>query len=541
VSQDNVMAITLEAVTIVEPVQQTPRPQVAPRSVWSSPRPGIRDRDIAAAASHLRLDKPAEVRLHLQRRAPANLRHHVQRAAVRLAVLIVMDLLVFGAMRELVRGVRDHAWLGASLAATLQATLPTGMLNGWQYAVALFVSLVVLGNYGPGDQRRDPRRLFAACALATALPLWDTLFTRGFEPVLVQYAVTVVLVWLGLVTERLTINRITAWVRPPEKDAVDTLFVGPGAACFEAASSPAFAAGTDYRPIGFVDVQIPPAPGALGHVSDIPLLLAGSGARIVALCGYLTDKQFQDVVDVALAGGCQVLAVPRAAEIAGVHPNTVWRRGQPLVQLTAPSLKGQQLAVKRALDLVGATIGLILATPLLAVLAALIKLGSRGPVFFTQGRVGQGGQLFKIFKLRTMVDGAESHRDELMAQSVYHDARLFKVPRDPRMTRLGNWLRRTSLDELPQLLNVLKGEMSLVGPRPPLPSEVALYEAHHYARFDVKPGMTGPWQVAGRNQVTDFERVIALEAEYIRNWSLARDLWILLRTVPVVLEHRGAH
>ena len=118
--------------------------------------------------------------------------------------------------------------------------------------------------------------------------------------------------------------------------------------------------------------------------------------------------------------------------------------------------------------------------------------------------------MFRIVKFRTMVDGAEARRDELLEQSVYRDARLFKVPSDPRTTRLGRWLRRTSLDELPQLVNVLRGEMSLVGPRPPLPSEVALYEAHHYARFDVKPGMTGPWQIAGRNEVTDFEQVVEI-------------------------------
>ena len=423
----------------------------------------------------------------------------------------------------------------------IQLGFPTGSLNGWQYAVALFVGLVVVGAYGPGDQRRDPRRLFAACALATALPLWATLWTRGVEPVLLQYAATVVLVWLALVAERLTIDRVVARVYPPDQNAIDTLFVGPAGECIAAASSPAFATGTDYRPIGFVDVQIPPAPGALGHVSDMPLLLAASGAQVVALCGYVTDKQFQDVVDVALAGGCQVLAVPRAAEVAGVHPTTVWRRGQPLVQLTAPSLKGPQLIAKRALDLIGAGIGLVVLSPVIAILAVLIKLGSPGPVFFTQERVGQGGRRFKIFKLRTMVDGAEGKRDELLAQSVYGDPRLFKVPSDPRMTRLGRWLRQTSLDELPQLVNVLRGDMSLVGPRPPLPCEVALYEAHHYARFDVKPGMTGPWQVAGRNDVTDFERVVALETEYIRNWSLASDLAILLRTTPAVLRMEGAH
>ncbi len=524
----------------MEPVQ-TSRPRVEPGVIWSGPRRAIRDRDIAEEATHLRLEKPAAVRLQLQRRAPANLRHHVRRGVLRLAVLIIVDMLSFGVMRELVRAVREHAMLGAAVADQIQMAFPTGTLNGWQYAVALFVGLVVVGAYGPGDQRRSPRRLFFACALATALPLWSTLFTRGVEPVLLQYAATVVLVWLGLVAERLTINRVVARVRPPEADAVDTLFVGPAADCIHAASGPAFAAGTDYRPVGFVDVQLPAGPGALGHVSDIPLLLAASGAQVVALCGYLTDKQFQDVVDVALAGGCQVLSVPRAVEIAGVHPNTVWRRGQPLVQLTAPSLKGPPLIVKRAVDLIGAAIGLVILSPVFAVFAVMIKLDSRGPVFFRQERVGQGGRRFKIIKLRTMVDGAEAKRDQLLSQSVYGDPRLFKVPSDPRMTRLGRWLRQWSLDELPQLVNVFCGEMSLVGPRPPLSSEVVLYEAHHYARFDVKPGMTGPWQVGGRNEVTDFERVVALETTYIREWSLFTDLAILFRTVPAVMRRRGAH
>src|SRR5947208_207107 len=297
----------------VEPVQ-TSRPKIEPGVIWSGPRRAIRDRDIADEASHLRLEKPAAVRLQLQRRAPANLRHHLRRGVVRLAVLIMIDMLSFGAMRELVRAVREHALLGPTVAERIEMAFPTGTLNGWQYAVALFVGLVVVGAYGPGDQRRSARRLFYACALATALPLWSTMFTRGIEPVLLPSAATVVLVSLGFVAERLTINRIAAWVRPPEADAVDTLFVGPAADCIHAASGPAFAAGTDYRPIGFLDVQVPPGQGAVGHVSDIPLLLAASGAQVVALCGYLTDKQFQEVVDAALASGCPVLSVPRAAQ-----------------------------------------------------------------------------------------------------------------------------------------------------------------------------------------------------------------------------------
>ena len=449
----------------MEPVQ-TSRPRVEPGTVWSGPRRAIRDRDIAEEASHLRLEKPAAVRLQLQRRAPANLRHHVRRGVVRLAVLIIVDMLSFGVMRELVRAVREHALLGAAVAQRIEVAFPTGTLNGWQYAIALFVGLVVVGAYGPGDQRRSPRRLFFACALATALPLWSTLFTRGVEPVLVQYAATVVLVWLGLVAERLTINRIAAWVRPPEADAVDTLFVGPATECIAAASGPAFASGTDYRPIGFVDVSNPPAAGAVGHVSDISLLLAASGAQVVALCGYLTDKQFQEVVDAALSGGCQVLSVPRAVDIVGVHPNTVWRRGQPLVQLTAPSLKGWQLAVKRVIDLLGAALGLVVLSPALAVLAGLVKLDSAGTVFFRQERVGFGGRTFKMLKFRTMVNGADGAKSSVAHLNHSGDPRLFKIPNDPRVTRIGRWFRRWSLDELPQLWNVLLGHMSLVGPRP---------------------------------------------------------------------------
>jgi lipopolysaccharide/colanic/teichoic acid biosynthesis glycosyltransferase len=139
-----------------------------------------------------------------------------------------------------------------------------------------------------------------------------------------------------------------------------------------------------------------------------------------------------------------------------------------------------------------------------------------------------------------MIAGAEDRRPELQEISIYRDARLFKVPNDPRVTRLGRMLRRTSLDEVPQLLNVLRGEMSLVGPRPPLPMEVELYEAHHYARFDVKPGITGPWQVSGRNEIRDFEEVVALESSYIRTWSVWADLWLLLRTIPAVFRMRGA-
>jgi exopolysaccharide biosynthesis polyprenyl glycosylphosphotransferase len=292
--------------------------------------------------------------------------------------------------------------------------------------------------------------------------------------------------------------------------------------------------------VGFVDVRVPPAPQALGHFVELARVLRDSRAETVVVCGQPSEIQLEDVARAALAAGCQLLTLPRGVDIPGVEPGITWRRGQPLVTLTAPTLKGWQLVLKRAVDLVGATVGLVVTASLMAIVAVAVKLDSPGPVFFRQERVGWGGGRFRILKFRTMIRGAEDRRPQLQGSSIYRDARLFKVPNDPRITRVGRVLRRTSLDEVPQLLNVLLGEMSLVGPRPPLPSEVELYELQHYARFDVKPGMTGPWQVNGRNEIIDFDQVVALESEYIRNWSLWRDITLILRTIPAVVMHRGA-
>ncbi len=214
--------------------------------------------------------------------------------------------------------------------------------------------------------------------------------------------------------------------------------------------------------------------------------------------------------------------------------------GTSIRNATAPG-RGVQRRIKRVIDVVAAGCGLFLLSPLLVVVAVLVRLDSRGPALFKQRRIGLWGREFEIIKFRTMTEGAEKLRDKLLAQSIYADPRLFKVPSDPRVTRLGRLLRRTSLDELPQLWNVLRGEMSLVGPRPPLPNEVDLYEPTHFQRLDVPPGITGPWQVAGRNLITDFDRVFALEQAYIENWTLGRDLNILLRTIPAVVLMRGAH
>jgi len=499
----------------------------------------VASRDVSRAP--VREGPKTPVRLSLQQRGQTNVRRHFFRSLRRFVLLVVADLASFYVMRALLRAVRDFGVLGSTISGQAQRMLPTGMLNGWQYAAALFVGLIVLGNYGPGDRRRDARRLFLACALATALPLWMTIWTRGVEVVALQYTLTTVLVWLGLVADRNVLNAIVSRIRPRPEGTLRTLFVGPAEACRATQKSSAFDEESEHRPIGFVDTHIPPAGVALGHIVDFARVLHETGAEAVVVCGYLTDARFHDVVDAALTAGCKVLSPPRSIAIAGVEPHLVWRRDQALIELTTPTLRGGQLIVKRLVDLVGASVGLILASPVMLLVAAMVKFDSRGPVFFRQNRVGRGGRLFRIFKFRTMVAGADGRRDELLTQSIYPDRRLFKMVRDPRLTRIGGWLRKTSLDELPQLFNVIKGEMSLVGPRPPIPSEVELYEAHHYARFDVKPGITGPWQVNGRNKVTDFEQIVALETAYVREWSLLSDIGIMFRTAWVVLTMNGAH
>jgi exopolysaccharide biosynthesis polyprenyl glycosylphosphotransferase len=211
----------------------------------------------------------------------------------------------------------------------------------------------------------------------------------------------------------------------------------------------------------------------------------------------------------------------------------------PLLRLWREPLDGWQGYVKRLLDVGAAVGGIILTAPLWLVTMALIKLDSRGPIFFRQERVGKNGRVFRIFKFRSMVVGADEMMPEL-AEFNEMAGPIFKIKKDPRVTRVGKWLRRFSLDELPQLLNVLLGDMSLVGPRPPLPREAARYERWQAKRLAVAQGMTGLWQVSGRNLLT-FEEMVRLDIYYIENWSLWLDLKILLKTIPVALLMRGAY
>jgi exopolysaccharide biosynthesis polyprenyl glycosylphosphotransferase len=319
------------------------------------------------------------------------------------------------------------------------------------------------------------------------------------------------------------------------------IVIGTRADAARAMANAALSDPAEFQMVGYVDIASTAGSDAIGCCGEIVDIIAKWKVDTMVLAGGFDERLWNHLAHVADAAGCSVLTLPGTLMLEGFQPQLVWRRGVPIVQITRPGLRGHQLLMKRGLDLALSLAALLALAPVLAAIAAAVKLTSRGPVLFRQTRVGRGGGTFRICKFRSMVVDAEARLAKLQRDSVYDDARLFKMERDPRITRVGAFLRRTSLDELPQLWNVLVGDMSLVGPRPPIPSEVALYDDHHYARFDVKPGITGPWQVSGRNKIRDFEEVMRLETAYIRHWRLGKDIGILLRTVPAVLKMDGAY
>lgn len=213
----------------------------------------------------------------------------------------------------------------------------------------------------------------------------------------------------------------------------------------------------------------------------------------------------------------------------------------PVLSFNTVNLDPLQKAVKRMMDIIGSLIGIVITLFACIFIAPVIRLDSCGPIIFKQKRVGRYGREFDFYKFRTMYVDAETRKKELLELNEHKDGLMFKIKNDPRITRSGKFLRKTSLDELPQFFNVLKGDMSLVGTRPPTLDEVAQYDFEHLRRISIKPGVTGMWQVSGRSDITDFEEVVALDTQYIDNWSIWMDINILLKTVWRVLRMKSVY
>ena len=213
--------------------------------------------------------------------------------------------------------------------------------------------------------------------------------------------------------------------------------------------------------------------------------------------------------------------------------------GRSVMTSAVQSVSAAKLMIKRLMDIIGALVGLILTGIAFVIFAPIIYHQSKGPIFYAQTRVGLNGRRFRIYKFRSMYPDADQRKKELMKENKMK-GHMFKVDNDPRIFPIGRFMRKYSIDELPQFWNVLKGDMSLVGTRPPTVEEWKLYSPHHRARLSVKPGLTGMWQVSGRSDIVDFEKVVALDMKYIREWSLKLDCKLLLKTVQVVIKGQGA-
>lgn len=474
----------------------------------------------------------------LRERRPRAVRRHTGRVATRFAVLVTGDLMAI----FIARGVA--MWLAAETVNGSVAYSGTPLVTGGSRFIFLglltLAAVFATGGHSRHRALNQPIRLFVGVAGAL-LVMWAGGIARGFLPDLVLPMVaTGGTLWLSL----LIVRQLSEWflrdVWPGQRGAGAAILVGAPKATGKYEQAVA-APGGDYRVVGYVATQPNEAGDFLGTIDNLPALIDAHDAEAVVVCADLPASRIDDLIEQCLHSGCQILFPARAVRVYGLRPTLVWHHDQPFFELGSPVLKAKALISKRIADVVVSSALLFLLAPLLAVIAIAIRLDSLGSPFFFQERAGLGGRRFRMIKFRTMREGADVEKRDLTHLNQTGDTRLFKIRDDPRTTRLGRVLRRWSLDELPQLFNVLIGEMSLIGPRPFFESDFEEYEDHHFRRLDAKPGISGLWQVSGRSEVLDFEDVIYLDRQYIEQWSFWLDVSILFRTVPAVLRRTGAY
>ena len=290
-------------------------------------------------------------------------------------------------------------------------------------------------------------------------------------------------------------------------------------------------AGTEYKGIK-----------VLGRIANLNIILPENRLDEIAITLGLSEYyRLEEIVALCEKSGVHTKFIPDYNKIIPTKPYTEDILGLPVINIRYVPLNNTFNAlVKRAMDIAGSIVGIIVTSPLMLLMCAIIKLTSPGPLIYKQERVGLHNQTFRMYKFRSMVTNAEELKKKLAEENGQSDRFIFKMKDDPRITKIGHFIRKTSLDEFPQFFNVLKGDMSLVGPRPALPDEVARYGSLYSTRLLVKPGITGPWQVSGRSDLSQ-EQSEYLDVSYIENWSIAGDLAILAKTVLVVFRGTGSY
>ena len=303
-----------------------------------------------------------------------------------------------------------------------------------------------------------------------------------------------------------------------------------------------FKSNTTVKLIGYVSMEDTKDERYLGSIKDLEKILQENAIGQVYIMNRKTDLvDIQEYIDVCLDMGVSVHIIVKLFQAHGAQRYVRSVGTYPVVTYHRVCLDDASKAMKRIIDIIGSLVGIILSSPIMLVTAIAIKLDSKGPVIFKQKRAGINGSTFMMYKFRSMCVDAEELKEKLQAQNEVKDGMMFKIKDDPRITKVGKFIRKTSIDELPQFFNVLLGNMSLVGTRPPTLDEVAKYERTHWRRMSIKPGITGMWQVSGRSQITDFDEIVELDTIYIDNWSIWFDFKIMFKTVLSMLQRKGAY
>jgi exopolysaccharide biosynthesis polyprenyl glycosylphosphotransferase len=358
------------------------------------------------------------------------------------------------------------------------------------------------------------------------------------------YAVLLIVIFLSL--SRLIERQIRALLRRRGVGVDRVLIVGAGVVGRAIMRSILARPELGYSPVGFVDddprkqeTDIGPFK-AMGATGDLAAVLRNEAInQVIVTLPWMSHRKVLGIIADSERQGVRARFVPDLLQMSLSQVDTEVMDGIPLIGVKEPTLKGWKIAVKRFIDIAISSAALLVLSPFLLLFAILIKLDSPGSVFFKQTRLGRAAKPFTCYKFRSMWEDAEEVKPAL-SELNEAEGPIFKIRDDPRVTRMGKLLRRFSLDELPQLINVFRGDMSIVGPRPPLPCEVEEYEDWHHERLKIPSGITGLWQVMGRSDLT-FDEMVMLDLYYAENWSLWQDFKIMLRTIPTVLFGRGAY
>jgi exopolysaccharide biosynthesis polyprenyl glycosylphosphotransferase len=489
-----------------------------------APKPPTADRDVRAS------------RLYLLSRGPIG---SALRRVASIAVLVILDVvgLALGiyialVLRQLVTGDGDVLW------SLLWREGPAE----WLKFVAPITVLVFAqsGLYRNRELRPGAGRILA-CLIVVALIVLAFGLGTGYD------FTTSGLIPTSVVASALTIGLLRAAYESASLEILRAagirrrvVLVGTGESLVRLRSSLASArGGLSYEFVGVVAPDEVPGFRLLGSRDELPLVLDQVRPDEVILSeADFDERTVLEVVEQAHRQGIKVRLAPDTTELLVQRGEYVPGQGAPLFELRPPVLTGWDWAVKRGFDLVVSLLVLVLGLPFWLLIAAAIKLDSRGPVLFVDRRIGVGEREFGMLKFRTMVAGAAAQQGQLEVANEAEGA-LFKIRDDPRVTRVGRFLRRFSLDEVPQVVNVVKGEMSLVGPRPLPLRDYQLLEDWHRARYRVLPGMTGLWQISGRSGLS-FDDLVRLDFTYLENWSIWLDVSIIAKTIPAVLMRRGA-